>query len=828
MISAQEVIYAIRRLRTNRLLTLLAILSLGLGIGASSAIFSTIDALILRELPVRQPERLVIVALGDDTDAPNVFTYPVWEQIRLRQSELFDGAFAWAPARFSPKRGGEVELIDGFFASGEIFTVLGTSPLLGNTFTEDDDRRGGGARGPVAVISYGFWQRRFGGAPETVGSTIDLGGNAVFTIVGVMPRAFFGPQVGRSFDVIVPLGTEPVINAQNSMLDQYLGRWLTIMARLRPGQTSEAASAALRRMQPELRRQTLPPGSSVEDSAHLADPFTIRPGARGYSSLRRQYDRPLITLFVVANLVLLIACANIANLLLASAATRSHDIAVTAALGAPKWQIARELLLESALIAGIGSAVGLLFARWSIPALIGQMSGQVNGVWLDVGLNWRVLMFTAATAAATALIFGTAPALRAARSDSIELLRNARLSTAAPRRGTLAGFLITAQVSLSFLLVMAAALLVRTYVSLVTLRPGFDAANVLVATVVVPPDRAPGHDTLNLLEELRLAIGSIPGVSSVAASAIAPVSGISSQTRIDLPGLQVPDSQRTVHVNAVSPDWFATYGTPVLAGRDFTASDRLGTPRVAIVNQAFARKFFGSIDPVGRTVAGPAGPNQPAAPFEIVGVAGDAVYTSQREPVPPTVYFALAQRPQASRLMIVPIGIRTAGQPSMMVKSVAAAIAGVNSNLQVRFQPLADQLNALVTQERLVAIVASFFGTLALMLAVLGIYGVTAHTVAARRRDIGIRMALGATSSHVVRSIVLWFTTFVLVGLVGGAILSVWAAQYASGLVFGVGALDPVNLVTTASILLAVGIFAAWLPARRAASVAPSTTLRAE
>ncbi len=820
--------YAIRRLRAKKLLTLTAILSLALGIGANAAIFSTIDALVLRELPVHEPERLVFLAIGDDATPPNAFTYPVWERIRSRQPRLFDGAFAWAPVRLVPARGGEAIPIDGLFASSEIFSVLGVAPLVGRAFTEEDDRRGGGRAGPVAVISFGFWQRRFGGAKDAVGQSIDVGGNTPFTIVGVMPPGFFGPQVGRSFDVIVPLATEPVINAPNTMLGQYSGRWLSIMARLHPAQTLKAAGDAVRRAQQDVRAETLAGVRAEDASSYLTESFTVRPGARGYSALRRQYDRPLTILFLVAIFVLLIACGNVANLLLIDAAKRSSDIAIRAALGASRWRITRELLFEGALISLAGATMGLMFALWISQLLVRQMSTPANAVWLDVGLDVRIAAFAAVLAIATTMICVIAPARRASRLDSTEMLKGRTPGSTSRTGGALIASLVVVQAALAFVLVTTAGLLLRTYVSLATLAPGFDAANVLVATIVAPPDRMMNRDKLLLIEQLRNTVAAVPGVSSVAVSVIAPVSGVSSQASVELSNLQLSENQRLVHINAVTPLWFATYGTPLLAGRDFSAFDRIDTPRVAIVNQAFVRKFMSGVEPTGATMASLSGPGRSRESFEIIGIAADAVYTSLRDPVPPTIYFALTQRRTAPNLVTASMGIRTIGPPSAVAASVGAVIAGIDGNLQFRFRPLSDQLSALYAQERVVAMVAVFFGGLALLLAALGIYGVTAQTVADLRTDIGIRLALGATASRVIRSVVLRFTRLVFAGTVIGVIFSAWSAKFASALLFGVQAWDTPTFTAAMVILLGVGLLGAWIPARHIVGMAPGAVLRSE
>jgi predicted permease len=822
--------HACRRLIATPTVTLIAVVSLALGIGGNSAIFSVLDALILRDLPVNQPERLVVLGLGDDSGPPNVFTNPVWEKLRGRQREIFAGAFAWARARFTMTHAGESDVIDALYASGDIFAVLGTPAFIGRPFSEADDQRGGGRSGPVVVVSYGFWQRRLGGDVRAIGSSIDLGGSVPFTIIGVMPKGFFGPEVGRTFDVIVPLGTEPIIDGRNSMLDEYLGRWLTIMARLGPGETAEAAEAALRGVQPQIRMETLPPNASADDlSSYLREPLSVRPGARGDSStLRQRYSRPLLAIFLLANVVLLIACANIAALLLAQAIARSRDVAIRVALGAPRWRIARERFLESALLSVAGAALGLAAASWWSRLLVRAISTQLNTIWLDVGLNARMVLFSTALAIGTTFVFGVAPALLASRVSSLDLINERSMASRPRRSGLILNAGIVCQVSLCFVLVLAASLFVRTYVALIARPPGLDPANVLVVTVIAPPDRFAGQDTLKLSERLRASVAAVPGVTAVAVSLIAPLSGVSSQVAIEVPGLRLSKDQREVYANAISPGWFTTYGTPLVAGRDFSERDRKDTTPVAIVNRTFVETFMPGVDPLTQTVGFPSGPNQRLLRMHIVGVASDAVYRSLRDPMPPTVYLALAQRQRASSLAIFSMAVKTNHAVSSLSRPIGAAITATNGNFQYRFRALADQLRALTAQERLVATLAGFFGVLALVLALAGIYGVTAYTVARHRRDIGIRMALGASGPRLVRSVVIQFGAHVVLGVVAGMMVSAWAVQFVKSLLFGVRPQDSVHLMATAVVLSGIGALAAWIPVRAAAHVSPTVALRTE
>ncbi len=405
----QDLRDAFRALKSTPVVTIVAILSLGLGIGANTAIFSILDTLLLRSLPVMEPQRLVMLA--DTNGRRSSWTNPIWEQIRERQA-IFDGAFAWSMARFNLARGGQTELVDGMWVSGRLFEVLGVPAVLGRTLTEVDDRRGGGPDGPVAVISYGFWQRRFGGAADIIGRSLTVE-RVPFTIVGVTPPQFFGADVGRAFDVAIPIGTDPLIRGKESALDRRSWWWLSVMFRLKPGQSLEQGQTAFRGIQPQIREQTMPQDWREEDKAsYLKEPMSLVQAASGGSPLRERYRRPLTTIMVVVGLVLLIACANIANLLLARATARRHELSIRLALGASRLRIARQLLTESLLLASIGAFVGLLLAQSGSRLLVRQLSTGANTVFLDLTLDWRILAFTASVAILTALLFGTAPALR--------------------------------------------------------------------------------------------------------------------------------------------------------------------------------------------------------------------------------------------------------------------------------------------------------------------------------------------------------------------------------------------------------------------------------
>src|SRR5262245_22443505 len=478
---SRDVRYAGRMLARSPAVSFVAVLTLALGIGANAAMFSIVNSLLLRALPVDRPDRLVLLLSNPTVTPSSPWSNPIWENIRDRHADLFQSAFAFSRrvTRFNLAAAGPTDFVDGIFASGSYFEALGVAPVLGRTFTREDDRRGGGVNGPVAVISYGFWQRRSGGAADVVGrrQTID---RVPFTIIGVMPQSFFGTDVGSRSDVILPIAAEGLLRGRDSALDRSGTSWLLIMARLKGGQSIEAAQQALRAAQPSIRDATRPATGRPEALArYLATPFGVEAAAAGTSAMRGRYQQPLLTILAVVALVLLVACANIANLFLARAAARRHEFSVRLALGASRWRLARQQLVESLLLSACGAALGLAIARWASALLVRQLSTQTNTVFLDTHVDWRVLGFTIALTVLVALLFGAAPTLRASRTAPIEAIREqGRGST--ERRFGVAGALVTGQVALSLVLVVAAGLFIRTFAALAGLHVGFDRDAVLL------------------------------------------------------------------------------------------------------------------------------------------------------------------------------------------------------------------------------------------------------------------------------------------------------------------------------------------------------------
>jgi putative ABC transport system permease protein len=826
----QDLRLALRALRVTPVVTVVAVLSIALGIGANTTVFSLVNSLLLRALPVAEPHRLVIVSsrTANSRGGQGQWSYAVWDQIRQR-TELFDGAAAYSTTRFDLAPRGAAQFVNGLWVNSAFFKTLGVRIEQGRTFSDADDRRGGGPDGAVAIVSHSFSQRHFGDAASTIGRTLTLD-TVPFTIIGVTPPEFYGLEVGSTFDVIVPFGNEPLIHGPETWFDARGEYWFTILGRLKPGQSLDAAAATLQRVERQIWEMTVPRNARPESRArYLAESFSLLPATAGRSTLRRQYGRQLVTLLVVVALVLLVACANIANVALARGEARRHELTVRMALGASRWALVRQLLAETLILVALAAVLGWLISSWASTMLLRQLSTPQHPVFLDLSIDWHVSLFTIGVAVATIVVFGVLPAMRTSRAAPIEALREHGKGLIAGGRIGIASSLLVAQVAVSVVLVVAAAMFARTFASLATRPLGFEPDRVLLVGVDAQRAGVPPTQNVSLYEQLRDAVRAVPGVSGAAVSMVTPVSGFGLGPRIDVSGgAQVPGNVYGVNgvTNVISPGWFDTLGMSMIEGRDFNDGDRQRTPLVAIVNQTLGRQFLAGASPLGHTITLTT-PNQ-AVTMDIVGVVADSVYFSLREVLPATVFTPWAQFYMSpSLLSSATLSIRAKdGAPAFLTRSVADAMNGVNPRLTLTFRPLSDQIDASLVQERLVAMLSGFFSGLALLLAALGLYGVISYAVTRRRTEIGIRMALGAAPGAVVRLVVSRVSILVGCGLAIGGGLSLWASRFVAALLYGVEPRDPLTVLGAMATLTSVGCLAGWLPAWRAARIDPAEVLR--
>ena len=824
----RDVRFALRSLRATPTVTAVAVLSLALGIGANAALFSIINSLLLRMLPVKDPARLVL--LTDTPTRARSWSYPIWLEIHKRQ-HLFEDSAGWSFTRFDLSSGGETQFVDGLWVSGSFFETLGVKAALGRTLSPRDDERNGGADGPVAVISDRFWRGHFNGAQDVVGRILHLD-DAAFTVVGVLPPEFSGLEVGRTFDVAVPLADEPLSRGRDSYLDAVSTSFLTIIARLRPDQSLDTAATTLRQVQPEIRASTIGGlrtfGSAVVER-YLKEPFRLLPAGKGFdgsADFHSRYERPLWTVMIVAGLVLFIACVNVANLLLARATARRHELSLRVALGESRWGLARQLLTESVLLSVTGTVVGLLVATWGSRFLVRQLSTSGNAVFLDMSIDGRLAIFTVAITVLTTLVFGTAPALLASRVAPMDALKAQGRAAGARAHGRLSSWFVIAQVALSFVLLVAAGLFVQTFREIATRPLGFQPDPVTIVTMNMSRTGIAAEARLVEFERARDAARAVPGVAEAALSFLTPFTG-GFTPPLSISG--VPDFEDRLSGNLISGGWFTTFGTPVIAGRELTDRDVKGAPRVAVINQAFASRFFPGASPLGHTISLYPRGARAMPPMEIVGVVGDAVYSSLRAQVPPTWYAPLSQfdLPEFTQVSFqFQLAVRSQTNSPVASNDVAAAIGRVNPRLALTFRPLSDDVRTARSQERLVALLAGAFGTLGLVLAGLGLYGITAYAVTVRRSEIGIRMALGAVAGRIVRLVLARVAILVASGAVAGIAVSLWLSRFVASLLYGVQPHDKATLLAAFIVLASVGLVAGAIPASKAARTNPATVLR--
>jgi putative ABC transport system permease protein len=831
----QDLRYGLRVLAKSPGFTLIALLTLSLGIGANAAIFQLIDAVRLRTLPVRSPNTLAIIHLNNNHwgsgnfNGPYAnFTYPLWKQVEQRQ-EAFSSIAAWGQERDNLANGGEVDNAQVLWVTGQFFSVLDLQPVLGRLISPADDVSGCGGG---VDLSYAFWQRRYGGSASVVGRTLTLGGHP-FPILGVTPPGFYGVSVGDSFDVALTVCAEPILNGEFSRITGDRPReswWLSVMGRLKGGWDLKRAGAQLAVITLPALQETIPPQYDPDGVKHyLGYKIEALPAANGFSQMRRDSSEPLFLLLGLSGLVLLIACANLANLMLARASAREREVAVRLALGASRGRMVRQLLSESALLAISGAILGGFLASGLSHFLIAFISSPDNPIFLDMPTDWRVLGFAAGLAILTTVLFGLAPALRVGSVPPGSVLKTGGRGMSAGReRFRLQRVLVASQVALSLVLLAGALLFARSLQNLMTRNLGFQQNGVLVTNVdftrLNVPDAQRAPFVQNLLEHIR----AVPGVAAAGASTRSPMNGNTSNDWIlDKNGNHHEDM--VAWEDYVSPGYFATLEIPIIAGRDFNDRDTATSPKVAMVNQTFAKKLLQGANPIGQVFRVWNDPGKPPRYYQVAGLVKDSVYNDMHEPVVPVMYFPHAQLEAPFSFPGATFLIRSrGGMTGAVLNSVKNAIAGVNPEIDIQFVVLRTQIRERLTQDELMATLCAFFGGLAVLLAAIGLYGVISYTVAQRTNEIGIRMALGALRSGVIRLIFGEVSVLVGIGIAVGVGLTLAGGRATGSLLFGLKAHDPLTLALTVILLAAIGFVASFVPARRASRLDPMVALRYE
>ena len=828
MTITREIRYAARGLRKNVGFALVVVLTLGFGMGANAAIFSLMDQVLLRNLPVRDPSQLVLLdgpgAFQGRTFNRMTFSYPMYVDFRDR-NEVFSGVLARFPTAMTVVWQGRSERASGDIVSGNFFDVLGVGPAIGRVFNASDDRTPGAHS--VAVLSYGYWQRRFGGDPAVLDQTLVVNGHPM-TIIGVAAQGFTGMQIGSTSDVMVPMMMKAQMTPTWNDLDNRRSRWVTIMGRLKPGLTPDAAEVQLNVVYKQINQQEIQALSNVSDSFRqrfVSKHLEVLPGARGLSDMRQQFSTPLVVLMCMVGVVLLIACANVANLLLARSTSRQKEIAVRLALGAGRGRIARQHLIESLLLAGAGAIVGLVLATWTGRFLLAALPGDPTTQTLTANPDARVVVFTLLLAIVTALLFGIGPALSATRPAVVTALKDEAGSVVGGAKQARARrVLVVAQVALSMLLLSGAGLFARSLFNLRSVDPGFPVERLL--TFSMDPSLS-GYDpsrTLALFEQAQDAVGAVPGVRSASMSAIGAFTGNAWSMTVKVDGYQQKeDEDMNPNVDGIGPRYFETLGVTLVAGREFTAKDTAESPKVAIINETMAKYFFRDANPIGRRFGfGRGKPND----IEIVGVVKDLRTIQLNEKAPRFVYIPYRQDDGVTELSFV---VAVTGDTGGTAGAVRQAVQRLDPNLPIfNMKAMSAQVSESLYVERMVAALSVAFGALATMLAAIGLYGVMSYAVARRTREIGIRMALGAERGRVMWLVLKEVAVLAALGVALGLTGAFYLTRQVQSQLFGLSPHDPATLAGAMAVLLAVALVAGFIPARRATTIDPLVALKAE
>ena len=828
----QDLQYALRMLRKSPAFTTVAVMTLALGIGANTAIFSLVNAVMLKMLPVKDPGQLVVV--GDPTDVhsrhlgdPEVvsFSYPLYRDISQGNS-VFSGMLASGEAhrlRVTGDSAGEISgNSTGVLVSGNYFSVLGVNALYGRVITPDDDS-GAGAH-PVTVVSYDFWKNKLGQNPNTVGQTLRIN-NYPFTVIGVTPPGFYGDTVGDAQDFWMPVTMQEQIITGRKWLDTYNVTWLHVIARLKPGVSVEKAAANVNLVVQQLVNGPLKAKLTKDDLENLVrSKVEVSAGGGGFSDLRGDFKQPLLLLMVIVGLVLVIACVNVANLLLARAASRQKEFAVRVAIGAAPGRVVRQLLTESIFLAFAGGALGLLLAQWGTGALLKLSRNQD----LEASPDLRVFLFTAGMCLLTGILFGLIPALRSRKvSVALTLKSGSQNGNSADAGWNWGKLLVTGQVALSLLVLFVAGLLVHSLQNIRNVDLGYNREHLLLVST---DPQAAGYNKARITSfanDLAGQISSLPGVRAVTSSKNGLFSGSESGNSIKVEGYTSKNDQDLqAAFDHVAPNYFSTVGIPLLLGRDIGLQDTETSPRVAVINETMARFYFGQTNPIGRKFE-IEDPESKGGPVEIVGVARDARDHKLKGEVGRRFYIPLAQG--LGTMAGINFVIRTVGNPVAVADSVRKQIKALDANVPVNsVRALNELTERSIGNQILIARLSSVFAGLALLLAAIGLYGILSYSVSGRTREIGVRMALGAQRGRVLSMVLREAGKLVLLGIVIGVPAAILAGRLFSSMLFGLKATDPLSMVLVVTVLLAITLLASYIPARRATKVDPMIALRYE
>ncbi|HVN08431.1 MAG TPA: ABC transporter permease [Patescibacteria group bacterium] len=819
----QDLRFGLRQLRRNPGFTAIGILSLALGIGANAAIFSLMDAVLLSRLPVRNPGELVVITSYDaGSNVNSSFSYPMYRDLRDR-NQVFAGVIARGGAQFNLNYRGVTEKVNGELVSGNYYDVLGVRPWIGRLFTQQDDVTPGAQ--PVVVLSYGFWKSRFGGDPGMIGQRLLLNEQPM-TVIGVAAPDFYGTSLAHNLDIRVPLMMTPVFKpVPNNRLERRNHQWLDLMARRRPGVTMAQAQASLQVLFDQIltgEEQQLPADTSeFKRQQFLARRINLLPGEQGQQWLQRQMSEPLLLLFGVTGMVILILCANLANLSLARASARGTEVAVRNALGAGRRRLMQQWLTESLLLSLLGGVASIAVAVWGKAALVGFIPAASRQN-LESPLGWRVFVFLLVVAVAAGILLGLAPAMRAARSGPADALRGDSRTFSSAGGSRLRGGLIGLQVMFSVPLLIVAGLFLRSLQNLEGMNTGFRKDHVLLADMDPALNGYPPEKVQSVYAEVLAGVRSLPGVQSAGLATTSPISGGWDQLGVVVEGYHPREGESmSPDWSAVSPGYFKALAIPILAGRAFTEQDDAAAPKVAIINETMARYFFKDGNPLGRKIGLEGVPDT-----EIVGVVRDAKYTNLREETRRHMYMPVAQQ---NRLFELTLLAHTSGDPRAEADLVRGVVARVDPHLPLyHVTTLEAQIDDSLTQERLVAWLCGLFGALATLLSAVGLYGVVAYATQSRTREIGIRIALGATPGNILDLVLRRMGYLVGMGMVVGTAGALMLSRVVGSMLYGVRPAEPSVYLLAGLLLAASAGLAAYLPARRATRVDPVEALRHE